>query len=100
MPPVAIGHAVGGLVAQKLLGQNKLCAGVAICPAPMKGVTALPLARLRSALPVLCSPLDTRRVKGLTRRRFREVFGNAVPERESDSLWEQWSIPSPVRPLL
>ncbi len=98
-PPVAIGHSFGGLIAQKLLGQNKLAAAVAIDPAPIKGVKPLPLAQLRSAFPVLGNPLNRGRAKGLTRSQFRYGFGNALPEAESDALWEQWAIPSPGKPL-
>ena len=98
-PPVAIGHSFGGLIAQKLLGQNKLAAAVAIDPAPMKGVAVLPFAQLRSALPVLGNPLNHSRAKALTRKQFRYGFGNTLTQAESDSLWEQWSIPSPAKPL-
>jgi pimeloyl-ACP methyl ester carboxylesterase len=98
-PPIAIGHSFGGLIAQKLLGQNLVAAVVAIDPAPMKGVRALPFAQLRSAFPVLGNPLNRGRAKGLTRKQFRYGFGNTLTEAESDSLWEQWSIPSPGKPL-
>jgi len=98
-PPVVIGHSFGGLIAQKLLGQNKVAAAVAIDPAPVKGVKPLPLAQLRSAFPVLGNPLNRNRAKGLTRNQFRYGFGNALTEAESDALWEQWSIPSPGKPL-
>jgi pimeloyl-ACP methyl ester carboxylesterase len=98
-PPVAIGHSFGGLIAQKLLGQNKVAAAVAIGPAPMKGVKPLPFAQLRSAFPVLGNPLNRGRAKALTRKQFRYGFGNALTEAESDALWEQWSIPSPGKPL-
>jgi pimeloyl-ACP methyl ester carboxylesterase len=98
-PPVAIGHSFGGLIAQKLLGQNKVAAAVAIDPAPIKGVKPLPLAQVRSAAPILGNPLNRGRAKGLTRGQFRYGFGNALTVEESDALWKRWSIPSPGRPL-
>jgi pimeloyl-ACP methyl ester carboxylesterase len=98
-PPVAIGHSFGGLIAQKLLGQNAVAAAVAIDPAPIKGVLPLPLAQLRSAFPVLGNPLNLTKAKGLTRSQFRYGFGNALTESESDTLWDQWAIPSPGKPL-
>lgn len=98
-PPVLIGHSFGGLIAQKLLGQNKAAAAVAIDPAPIKGVLRLPLTQLRAAFPVLGNPLNFNRAKALTRSQFRYGFGNAVPEAESDALWERWAIPSPGKPL-
>lgn len=98
-PPVAVGHSFGGLIAQKLLSQNKVAAAVAIDPAPIKGVKPLPLAQLRSAFPVLGNPLNRGRAKGLTRGQWRFGFGNTLTEAESDALWEQWAIPSPGKPL-
>ena len=98
-PPVVIGHSFGGLIAQKLLAQNLAAAAVAIDPAPIKGVRPLPLAQLRSALPVLGNPLNSKRAKALTRAQWRFGFGNALDTAESDALWEQWSIPSPGKPL-
>jgi len=98
-PPVVIGHSFGGLIAQKLLGQNKAAAAIAIDPAPIKGVKPLPLAQLRSALSVLGNPLNRGRAKGLTQSQFRFGFGNALEAAESNELWERWAIPSPGKPL-
>jgi len=98
-PPVVIGHSFGGLIAQKLLAQNKAAAAIAIDPAPIKGVKPLPIAQLRSAFPVLGNPLNRGRAKALTRAQWRYGFGNALTPAESDALWEQWSIPSPGKPL-
>jgi len=98
-PPVVIGHSFGGLIAQKLLGQNKAAAAVAVDPAPIKGVKPLPVAQLRSAFPVLGNPLNRSRAKGLTEAQWRYGFGNALSVEESDDLWRKWSIPSPAKPL-
>lgn len=98
-PPVVIGHSFGGLIAQRLLGQNKVAAAIAIDPAPIKGVKPLPIAQLRSAFPVLGNPLNRGRAKALTEAQWRYGFGNALTPAESDALWEQWSIPSPGKPL-
>ncbi|WP_445166583.1 alpha/beta hydrolase [Mycolicibacterium sp. Dal123E01] len=98
-PPVAVGHSFGGLIAQKLLAQNKVAAAVAIDPAQIKGVLPLPLAQLRSAFPILGNPLNHGRAKGLTRAQWRYGFGNTLTEAESNALWEQWAIPSPGKPL-
>ncbi|MBZ4504459.1 alpha/beta fold hydrolase, partial [Mycobacterium avium subsp. hominissuis] len=70
-PPVVIGHSFGGLIAQKLLSQNKASAAVAIDPAPIKGVLPLPFAQLRSALPVLGNPLNRGRAKALSRSQLK-----------------------------
>ena len=96
---MVIGHSFGGLIAQKLLGQNKAAAAIAIDPAPIKGVKPLPLAQLRSAFPVLGNPLNRGRAKALTQAQWRYGFGNALSLEESNALWERWSIPSPGKPL-
>lgn len=98
-PPVVIGHSFGGLIAQKLLGDNRAAAAIAIDPAPVKGVKPLPIAQLRSAFPVLGNPLNRGRAQALTQAQWRYAFGNALTDNESEALWDQWSIPSPGKPL-
>jgi len=98
-PPVIIGHSFGGLMAEKLLGQGLGVAAVAIDPAQIKGVLPLPLAQLRAGLPGLGNPTNLHKSVALTQKEFRFGFGNALPEDESDALFEKWTIPSPARPL-
>ena len=97
--PIIIGHSFGGLIAEKLIGEGVGRAAVAIDPAQIKGVLPLPLAQLRAGLPALGNPLNISRAVSLTRSEFRFGFGNALPEDESDALFERWSIPSPARGL-
>ena len=97
--PIIIGHSFGGLLAEKLLGQDLAAAAVAIDPAQIKGVLPLPLAQIRAALPVLGNPANLHKAISLTAKQFRFGFGNALTEEESDDLYEQWSIPAPARPL-
>src|SRR5882757_9985388 len=51
--PIVIGHSFGGLIAQVLLGRGIAAAGIAIDPAPIKGVWQLPLSALKASFPVL-----------------------------------------------
>ncbi|MEU4236041.1 alpha/beta fold hydrolase [Actinoplanes sp. NPDC026619] len=97
--PVVIGHSFGGLITQKLLARGLARAGVAIDPAPIKGVKPLPFAQLRSGFPVLSNPANRRRAVSLSPTQFRYAFGNALDERESGDLFTRWTIPSPGRPL-
>jgi pimeloyl-ACP methyl ester carboxylesterase len=97
--PIVIGHSFGGLLAEKLLGQDLAVAAVAIDPAQIKGVLPLPLAQLRAALPALGNPANLHKAVSLTVKEFRFGFGNELTEQESDALFEQWAIPSPARPL-
>ncbi len=72
---------------------------MAIDPAQIKGVLPLPLAQLRAGLPALGNPTNLHKSVSLTQKEFRYGFGNALPEQESDDLYEKWTIPSPARPL-
>jgi pimeloyl-ACP methyl ester carboxylesterase len=97
--PVVIGHSFGGLIAQKLLAQGAAAAAVAIDPGQIKGVRPLPLAQIRSGLPVLSRPGNKKRAVALTKKQFRYGFGNALTEAESARLYDQYAISGPGRPL-
>jgi pimeloyl-ACP methyl ester carboxylesterase len=97
--PILIGHSFGGMVAQKLLGQDRARAAIAIDAAQIKGVLPVPLSALRATLPVFKNPANKHRAVSLTAEQFRFAFGNAVSEEESDRLFERWTIPAPGRPL-
>jgi non-heme chloroperoxidase len=97
--PIVIGHSFGGLIVQRLLGQDLAAAAVAIDPAPIKGIVYLPPSALRVASVALRNPANKKRAVSLTREQFRYGFGNALPAEESDALYERWTIPSPGRPL-
>jgi len=99
VPPILIGHSFGGLIVQKLLGAGHGAAAVAIDPAPMKRVLALPPSALKVASIALRNPLNFSRLVGISREEFRYGFGNALPEEESAALFEAWTIPTPGRPL-
>ncbi|GAA2989609.1 alpha/beta hydrolase [Kitasatospora sp. NPDC127116] len=98
-PPILIGHSFGGMIAQKLLGQDLAAAAVAIDAAQIKGVLPLPLSALRSTLPVFKNPANKHRAVSLTAEQFRFAFGNAISAEESDELYERWTIPAPGKPL-
>lgn len=98
-PPIVIGHSFGGLIAQVLLGRGVAVAGIAIDPAPIKGVWQLPFSALKASLPVLSNPFNLKKAVSLTFGQFRYGFANAVPEQEAKELYDRWTIPAPVRPL-
>jgi pimeloyl-ACP methyl ester carboxylesterase len=97
--PILVGHSFGGMVAQKLLGQDLAAAAVAIDAAQIKGVLPLPLSSLRVTFPVFKNPANRHKAVSLTAEQFRYGFGNAIPEVESDALYERWAIPAPGKPL-
>ena len=68
--PIVIGHSLGGLIIQRLLAEDFAVAGVAIGPAPIKGVLRLPLSSLEVAFPMLRTRGNARRAIALTREQF------------------------------
>ncbi|MEU1598513.1 alpha/beta hydrolase [Streptomyces sp. NPDC005708] len=98
--PVLVGHSVGGLVVQRLIGMNLGRGAVAIAPAPVQGIELpSPFARLCSKYPALGNPENIARPLSLNFEQFRYAFANTVTEEESAVLFERSAIPSPGRPL-
>ena len=97
--PILVGHSFGGMIAQKLLGQDRAAAAVAIDAAQIKGVLPVPLSALRATAPVFRNPANKHRAVSLTAEQFRFAFGNALSEQESAQLYERWTIPAPGKPL-
>jgi pimeloyl-ACP methyl ester carboxylesterase len=97
--PILIGHSFGGMIAQRLLGEDRAAAAIAIDAAQIKGVLPLPLSALKATLPVFKNPANKHRAVSLSAEQFRFAFGNAIPEEESDALFEKWAIPAPGKPL-
>jgi pimeloyl-ACP methyl ester carboxylesterase len=96
---ILIGHSFGGLMVQNLLGRGLCAAGIAISPAPIKGVPELPLTTLRSFFPILINPFNIRRAVSLSERQFRYIFASAITEPESRQLFRTYAMPAPARPL-
>lgn len=93
-PPVLVGHSMGGLIVQILLSEGLGKAGVAIHPAPPKGILnySLPFFRSNGAAllpgkkPILMSP-----------RKFQYAFMNAVPDSEIPHLYDWYVVPESKR---
>jgi pimeloyl-ACP methyl ester carboxylesterase len=99
VPPIVVGHSFGGLVAQRLLADERALAAVAIDPGQIKGVKPVPFAQIRSGFAVLSKPGNRKRAVSLSRKQFRYGFGNALSQAESDELFAKWTIPGPGKPL-
>jgi len=97
--PVLVGHSFGGMIAEKLLGEDYGAGAVAIDAAQIKGVLPLPLSALHATLPVFRNPANKHKAVSLTAEQFRYSFGNAISEEESNDLYRRWAIPAPGRPL-
>jgi alpha-beta hydrolase superfamily lysophospholipase len=99
-PAVVVGHALGGLIAQKLLGERRVRAAVAVDPLRMRGVLQGPTAAVTRALSGGCHPVSLRGATSLTADRFARSFASEVSRDESDRLYERYAVPSPGRPLV
>lgn len=96
-PPVIMGHSFGGLVTELLLDRGLGAAGVAISPAPVKGVLRLPPAQLRSAFPVLSNPANRNRTVELTPKQFHYGFTNTMADDEAKAAYDRYQVPGPGR---
>jgi len=97
--PAVVGHSFGGLLAQIVAGRGLSAASVAIDPAPFRGVLPLPIAAIRSTLPVLRNPLNRSRAITLTYGQFRYGWANAVDEAEAKRLHETFHVAAPGAPI-
>lgn len=98
-PPALIGHSFGGLIVQRLLDRGLGASGVAIHPAPPRGVPPSPRAAL-SNLPVLWGRALGRSVTVMSRDAFADSFANTLPRDQADAAWDRVIAPTPARPFV
>lgn len=95
-PPIVIGHSYGGLIVQLLLDRGLGAAGVALDPAPIRGVR--PSARtLLSAVPVLLAWRGWSRVLTMRFARFARDVAQTLPETEKRPAYDLYVAPTPGR---
>jgi pimeloyl-ACP methyl ester carboxylesterase len=97
--PIVIGHSFGGLIAQKLLGQDLAAAVVAINAVQPKGVWRQAVSQFRAVSGVLANPFNINRAVIITPKQFRYAFTNTVSPEKSLDLYNRWVIPSPAKSL-
>src|SRR3954463_6547009 len=90
--PIIIGHSFGGLITEILLARGFGAAGVAIHPAPVKGIFVLPFASLKSALPALRSPFRQHEAVALTPEQFHYGFTNHLSAEASLPIYERYAV--------
>ncbi|WP_266083258.1 alpha/beta hydrolase [Haladaptatus caseinilyticus] len=95
-PPVLIGHSTGGLVVQLLLDRGLGAAGVALDPAPAKGIS-LPRSTLKAVWPVLSNPLNWNRAVMLSSDQFQFGFVNTWPEDNAREAYNRYAVPETGR---
>jgi alpha-beta hydrolase superfamily lysophospholipase len=94
-PPIIMGHSFGGLMVQILLDRGLGAAGVAIDPAPVKGILMLPFSTLKVAMPMLANQLNNHRALPLTPEQFHYAFTNTLSEEESRRVYDRYAVPGP-----
>jgi len=96
-PPVLIGHSFGGLIVELLLDRGLGRAGVAMSPAPPKGILVLPFSTLKSGAPALAHPSKRRGVVTLTLEEFTYGFVNTFTPEDAASAYERYAVPETGR---
>jgi pimeloyl-ACP methyl ester carboxylesterase len=98
-PPVLIGHSFGGLIVEILLDRGLGRAGVALSPAPPKGILVLPFSALKAAAPALAHPSKRRGVVTLTLEEFTYAFVNTFSPEDAKAAYERYAVPETGRIL-
>jgi pimeloyl-ACP methyl ester carboxylesterase len=94
--PIIMGHSYGGLVTQLLLDRGLGVAGVALDPAPIRGVTPRPRTLL-SALPVFLAWNGWNRVLTMTYEQFAANFAQTLPPAEMRASFDRYIVGTPGR---
>jgi pimeloyl-ACP methyl ester carboxylesterase len=92
-PPVLIGHSYGGLFVELLLDRGLGRAGVAMSPAPAKGILVLPFSTLKAASPALAHPSKWHGVVPLTLEEFTYAFVNTFGAEDAAAAYERYAVP-------
>jgi pimeloyl-ACP methyl ester carboxylesterase len=92
-PPVLIGHSYGGLFVELLLDRGLGRAGVAMSPAPPKGILVLPFSTLKAASPALGHPSRWHGVVPLTQEEFTYAFVNTFSPEGAAAAYEKYAVP-------
>jgi alpha-beta hydrolase superfamily lysophospholipase len=92
-PPVLLGHSFGGLIVELLLDRGLGRAGVALSPAPPKGILVLPFSSLKAASPALAHPSKWHGIVELTLEEFTYGFVNTFSPEEAAAAYERYAVP-------
>ena len=91
--PVLVGHSFGGLIVELLLDRGLGRAGVAMSPAPPKGILVLPFSSLKAASPALAHPSRWHGIVPLTLEEFTYGFVNTFTPEAAKAAYEQYYVP-------
>jgi pimeloyl-ACP methyl ester carboxylesterase len=92
--PIIMGHSFGGAFTQVLVDRGLGAAGVAIDPAPVKGILGLPASTLRVSFPILHNPANRHRAVMPTGEEFHYSFTNTIEDPEAAAaVYERYAVP-------
>lgn len=93
-PPILIGHSFGGLFTQMLLDRGLGRAGVAIDPAPPRGV--LPsLDAIKAGFPVVSTWGGAKKIHTMSFADFQWGWVHTMPEADQRAAYDQFCVPTP-----
>jgi non-heme chloroperoxidase len=98
--PILIGHGIGAVVVQILVGRGRVAgAAIAIAP-PTVGWVRRAAALGNLAAGLRCGVLEVMRPGTLSPRTFALAYANTCPPDEAAELYRRFVIPSTIRPLV
>ena len=90
--PILIGHSMGGLAVQKLIGLDKGIAGVCIDPAPPQGIFSFKWSFLKANLPTI-NPLKGNSVCVPSVKWFHYAFCNTMTMEQTQVEYGKFVVP-------
>jgi pimeloyl-ACP methyl ester carboxylesterase len=90
--PVLVGHSIGGLLTQKLVNDGYASAGVAVSPAPPRGIISFDPTFFRANLPH-ANPFAGNKPVIMTPKRFHFTFTNTMTETENQGAFNTYVVP-------
>lgn len=98
--PIAIGHGIGGLLAQILVGQGSAGAAISLTPVPSGLAVAAAACRLARNSPRLAWAATRAGPVTPPLARFEEAIANSVPAPEARGLFDRYAVAARPRTLV
>ena len=95
-PPIIVGHSFGGLVTQLLLNRGLGVAGIAIDPAPPRGVLPAPAA-FKTSWAVFSKFGGWSKIHTMSEKNFASGFANALTAGQQHAEYQAQVVPAPGR---
>jgi len=95
--PIAIGHSLGGLVAQLLVNKDLVNSGVAIHSVPPRGVFSFEWQFLKSIWGPLGYFTSTKKTYFMSLKQWQYAFTNGMSTQDQERSYEEYCIPESKR---